>query len=509
MIGLIYLLLLTACDNRFSPPTKSVEPKPKPVKLSKLQQIQHDGVLHVVTRVSNTTYYPIAKGYAGLEYDLVMLFAKQLGVKVQFHTVKNANEALSKTGRSEFDLAAAGLVASGAREKNIRFSVSYHEVVKQVLYQSGNLPAPKAVMDLNAGILEVPNDRSTLDSLQNLKKTVAPQLAWTVNSELESNDLIDMLDKGLIDYTVADSTQVFLIQRFYPKLQIGFNISPPRQIAWGLPKSTDDSLYHAVNSFFYKIKQNKTLDQLLERYYGHVGSLDYVDGCKFYEHEQSRLPLYRPYFVRAATKEGLDWRLLAAIGYQESHWERGAISPTGVKGIMMLTNDTALQVGIQDRTDPIQSIKGGAIYFQQQLEKMPSRITEPDRTWFALAAYNIGYGHLEDARILTQQQGLNPDKWLDVKKSLPLLENEYWYMQTKYGYARGDEPVIYVENIRNYYDLLVWLTTEKVEKQRALQKANYSVKAQIKKLFQKLFNFLSDIEHSFHQSNATPSKAAH
>jgi membrane-bound lytic murein transglycosylase F len=503
MIGFIYLLSLTACDNRISPPTKPLENAPKSTRPSKLEQIKHDRILHVLTRNSNTTYYPIAKGYAGLEYDLVMLFAKQLGVKVQFHLAKNTAETLDKIAQSEYDLAAAGLMISNSRKSKIRYSVSYHEVVKQVLYRSGS-PEPKTAMDLNAGILEVAKDSSNIESLATLKKTVAPQLTWSVNPDLESNELIDLLDKGLIDYTVADSTQVFLIQRFYPKLQIAFDISSPRQIAWGLPKSTDNSLYDAVNSFFHKIKQDKTLDQLLERYYGHVDALNSVDECKFYQHQQSRLPLYKSYFISAANQQGLDWRLLAAIGYQESHWEHSAISPTGVRGIMMLTIDTALQVGIKDRTDPVQSIKGGALYFQQQLEKIPARITEPDRTWFALAAYNIGYGHLEDARILTQQQGRNPDKWLDVKQSLPLLENDAWFTQTKYGYARGEEPVIYVENIRSYYDLLVWLTTEKVEKKTALQNTNYSIKSQLKKLFQRFFNWLSDVKQQFEVQTASP-----
>jgi membrane-bound lytic murein transglycosylase F len=381
-----------------------------------------------------------------------------------------------------------------SREKNLRFTNSYHEVVEQVIYRSGT-PRPKTLMDLNSGILEVSKDSNHVDSLQTLKKTVAPQLTWLTNEELDSNSLISLLDQGLIDYTIADSTQALLIQRFYPKLQIAFDISTARQIAWALPKSEDNSLYDAINSFFKQIKQDKTLEQLLERYYGHVGSLDYVDKCKFYHHQQIRLPLYKSYFLNAAKQHGLDWRLLAAVGYQESHWQDSAISPTGVRGIMMLTNDTALQVGIKDRTDPIQSISGGAIYFQQQLKKIPQQIAEPDRTWFALAAYNVGYGHLEDARILTKQQGRNPDKWLDVKQTLPLLSDEYWFMQTKHGYARGDEPVIYVENVRNYYDLLVWLNTEKPQSPLH-KKPLFSVKQQIKKALEKVSDFFRQTQKS-------------
>ena len=173
-----------------------------------------------------------------------------------------------------------------------------------------------------------------------------------------------------------------------------------------------------------------------------------------------RLPNYRKYFQQAALEYGIDWRLLAAMGYQESHWNHLAISPTGVRGIMMLTKSTAGEVGINDRTDPEQSIAGGALYFHQRIKKIPSRILEPDRTWMALASYNVGYGHLEDARTLTKQLGNNQDKWIDVKNHLPLLSEEKWHVQTRYGYARGQEPVNYVENIRNYYDLLVWMTEE-------------------------------------------------
>jgi membrane-bound lytic murein transglycosylase F len=457
IISWLALLALSGCDFKNSPTVKVVA---KQSQLSTLAQIKHRGVLHVLTRTSATTYYANANSYAGLEYDLATLFAKQLGVKVQFHTAKTFPDILNKTALAQIDIAAAGLAITESRTKKVRFSVPYHEIVEQLLYRA-DTPRPQTLSDLNNGILEVADGSHHLDSLKNLRKTVAPQLTWLTNSEQDSDDLIALLNDGLIDYTVADSTQALLIQRFYPQLQIAFDISSPRQIGWALPKSADDSLYNAVNSFFKRIKQDNTLAQLLERYYGHVGALAYEDKCKFYQHQQQRLPLYKPYFIKAAQQQGLDWRLLAAIGYQESHWQDSAVSPTGVKGIMMLTNDTALQVGVNDRTNPIQSIKGGAIYFQQQLDKIPARISDPDRTWFALAAYNVGYGHLEDARVLTQQQGRNPDKWLDVKQSLPLLAQQYWFMQTKHGYARGDEPVVYVENIRNYYDLLIWLSAEK------------------------------------------------
>ena len=156
----------------------------------------------------------------------------------------------------------------------------------------------------------------------------------------------------------------------------------------------------------------------------------------------------------------MDWRLLAAVGYQESHWDPDAVSPTGVKGLMMLTQDAAKDIGIKDREDPQQSILGGAKYLASMHKRIPDRIPEPDRTWLALAAYNVGLGHLEDARMLTLKNKGDADKWVDVKKNLPLLTKEKWFKQTRYGYARGREPVRYVENVRTYYDILVWITDQ-------------------------------------------------
>ena len=340
----------------------------------------------------------------------------------------------------------------------MRFAPAYDEITEQIIYRSGRR-RPKNADDLAKGILEVVKGTSHINSLKKLQKKT-PALEWYVNDDLDTDGLLYLVNEGLIDYTVADSNQIKLIRRFYPKLNIAFNITEPRKLAWALSPSRDNSLYDEVVHFFADIKKDKTLDQLIERHYGHATSLNYVGLCKFREHKKKRLPLYQAYFEEAAKKYNFDWRLLAAIGYQESHWLKNARSPTGVRGIMMLTRGTARQMGIKNRNDPKQSIMGGARYFRHRIDKIPERIPEPDRTWMALAAYNVGYGHLEDARRLTQKLGGNPDKWIDVKKTLPLLSQKKWYKQTRHGYARGKEPVRYVENIRSHYELLVWLTGE-------------------------------------------------
>ena len=202
------------------------------------------------------------------------------------------------------------------------------------------------------------------------------------------------------------------------------------------------------------------LTRVHDRYYGHTKKYDYVGTRNFIRHYESRLPRYRTMFEEAGAAWGVDWRLLAAIGYQESHWRAQAVSPTGVRGIMMLTQATADYLGIDNREDPLASIVGGAQYFARQTERVADTVAEPDRTWMALAAYNVGFNHLKDARMIVESQGGDPDTWIDVRAALPLLAQRKWYSQLPYGYARGWEPVLYVNNIRAYYNILQWLTDQ-------------------------------------------------
>lgn len=226
------------------------------------------------------------------------------------------------------------------------------------------------------------------------------------------------------------------------------------------PLQKTEAIYFAASEFLDTVRNDDMLERYLKNEAAHPQRLDFANMHTFMLYILERLPKFRALFERLAAEYDLDWRLLAAIAYQESHWNPEAVSPTGVRGLMMLTRDTARYVGIANRTDPDQSAKGGAKYFKLVKKKIPQRIPEPDRTWLALASYNVGFGHLEDARILTQRLGDNPDSWQDVKKHLPLLSVQKWHSRTKHGYARGHEPVKYVQNIRNYFSILKLLTRE-------------------------------------------------
>ena len=421
-----------------------------------LEQIKQRGELRVVTRNSPSTFYLGADGPAGFEYDLASLFAAELGVNLNMFAADSFSQVLPTVRDGRADLAAAGLSITPVRKNAFWFGPPYMEITPQVVYRYGE-QRPRGPEDLAGNTLHVVDGSSHLEILSRLAQENT-ELEFVAQADVEAHELLHRVSQQELDFTIADSTDVALNQRYYPEIRVAFDLGEPEPLAWAFRRSDDDSLYRAAVAFLEKLRGTGGLAQIVERHYGHTDRFDYVGTRIFMRHIEQRLPAYRETFEEAAALSGADWRLLAAIGYQESHWDPEAVSPTGVRGIMMLTRNTARHVGIDNRLDPEKSILGGANYFQMVKDKIPERIQEPDRTWLALAAYNVGFGHLEDARILTEKQGGNPDRWIDVRERLPLLSQKKWYKQTKYGYARGHEPVIYVENIRSYYDTLVWLT---------------------------------------------------
>lgn len=175
---------------------------------------------------------------------------------------------------------------------------------------------------------------------------------------------------------------------------------------------------------------------------------------KFIDHTESRLPYYKRHFKKYSEKYKIPWTLIAAVAYQESKWDENATSHTGVKGLMQLTSKTAEYLGVEDREDPYQSIRGGAFYLRYLYDKTPNKLNSKQRWALALSAYNIGWGHLKDARDLARKLKKNPHNWNDFKTVLPKLENEKFYSKLTYGFARGNETVDFVDKVFNYYNVL-------------------------------------------------------
>jgi membrane-bound lytic murein transglycosylase F len=430
-----------------------------------IEQIKASGELHVITRNSGTTFYEGSEGLTGFEYDLVQLFAQDLGVEAYFIVPDRFDDLLPMIAQGEAHLAAAGLTITPERESEIRFGPPYQKITQQVIYRGGS-KRPRKIEDLLGQDLHVLSGSSHEEELLRLKIKY-PTLVWVSHSDLESAELLQLVENKEIEFTIADSNEFAVSRRFMPHIKVGFDLTPHQSLAWALAHAEDDSLFKAMEKFFMRIEKDGTLSQLIERHYGHIGRLNFVELRTFVRHFNNRLPKFRGFFKAAAQTTQIDWRLLAAIGYQESHWNPKAKSPTGVRGIMMLTLATAKHMKIKSRLDPEQSIIGGANYLRFIENRLPEKVSEPDRLWLTLAGYNVGFGHLEDARILTKELGDDPDKWADVKQHLPKLSLKKWYKDLKRGYARGYEAVNYVDNIRAYYELLKWQLKKTESKQRS------------------------------------------
>jgi membrane-bound lytic murein transglycosylase F len=430
--------LLLACTAKQEVPTVPTVPP-----------LQDKGELTVLLRNGATTFYVDSEGkYAGLDYDLVTLFAAQNGMKVKIEVAPRIAETPDRLSKHQAHLG-VGLIRGD--HHSIHYGPEYLQVQPVLVYRS-DAREPKDLNDLGDSILMAGSQY--VPTLQSLHVRY-PKLHWHEAQFQDTEDLVEKVANGLIDYAVADDYGVGVAQNYHPNADVAFDVGTPLSLGWAWSDNVPKDFASRVDTFFAGIKKDGTLAHLIDRYYGHATRLQTDDATAFLSKRLTDLPKYRHLFMDAAAAYGLDWRLLAALSYQESHWDRFATSAYGVRGLMMLTNDTADKLGVDDRLDPAESITGGAKYLDILKSELPPRIQEPDRSWLTLASYNIGTAHLEDARVLAQRLGKNPNNWTDLKTVIPLLRNFEYFSTLKYGFARGGETVVFVENVRSYYDILV------------------------------------------------------
>lgn len=438
------------------------------------QDVLNRGVIRVGTVFGNGIYYLGAEGPKGYEYELAKKYADSLGLELEIVASYSLKELFPMLERGEVDVLAAGLSVTDERLQKYRFTPSYADISQKLVFKQGQ-KWPRNFEQLS-GRLMVTENSSHAEHLKKISPEY-PNLKYIETDEFDSDELLAEVLAERIDYTIVDSHSLKINRRYYPEISVAFTVKKAEPIAWVVSKDGDDALFASLIEFFGQSHHDGTILTLDDKYYGHVKAFDYVDTRSFIRAIDSKLPQYKAMFEKYAGD--LDWRLLAAMSYQESHWDPKARSYTGVRGMMMLTLPTAKQMGVKSRLDPEESIRGGAKYLKRLISRIPARIPNPDRKWFALASYNIGWGHLEDARIITQRNGGDPDRWIDVKESLPLLQQSKYYKKTKYGYARGDEPVRYVENIRGYYDTLVYLDEKLADKQSRKEKVAQSIETKM------------------------------
>jgi membrane-bound lytic murein transglycosylase F len=400
------------------------------------ETIQSEGELVVVSRNSPTTYYLNKNGPTGFEYALTGLLAEELGVTLRIKTAFNLYDLFAQLSDREADIAAAGLTLTKGRAARYPHSIAYNQLTPQVVYVAGNF-RPRSVSDLTTMDIVVLAESSHVGTLHSLQKNEEPDLTWQEIDEADTMQLLELLKLGQAD--------------------VAIDLYEEQDMVWYLAPDTDNThLITFINNFLERLNSDGTMARLREEHFGHTDGVSRISAHVFTQNMRQTLPLYRMLIRQVATEYQMDWHLLAAMAYQESRWDPKATSPTGVRGMMMLTKSTALELGVDNRLDVTQSLRGGARYLKDLKRRLPKRLKEPDRTWMALAAYNIGLGHLEDARVITQRQGGNPDLWQDVMQKLPLLQESKYYDKTRHGYARGNEAVTLVQNIRHYYSILVW-----------------------------------------------------
>jgi len=411
------------------------------------------GELVVISRAAPTTRFVGPDGtYSGFEQDMLDLFAKETNLRLRVIERSRFSEIIPAVSQRVAHLAAAGLSVTEERAKKIDFGPSYMNVRKTVAYNTGQR-RPRGLEQLigkRGGVLHGTSSAARIRA--EAKKL--PGLEWDEIHAADVDQILDKLSAGELDYVVSDSHVLELARNFYPNVSIAFAFGEPESIAWAFPKDAEPELVAQVGTFFETIERDGTLRILIDRYFGHVKRLGHWDIVAFLTRRETVLPRYAPMFKEAQELTGVDWRLLAALGFQESHWRPLATSPTGVRGLMMLTSATADDMGVSNRLDPHEAILAAGRYFQSIKERLPIGIREPDRTWMALASYNVGLGHVEDARILAQRHKLDPNLWINVRKILPLIARSEYYEGLKYGFARGGEAVVLTENVRNYYDIL-------------------------------------------------------
>lgn len=419
-----------------------------------MQRIQEQGELVVVTLPSPTSFYEDQHGATGFDFHLAKGFANHMGVSLRVIPVNTLDEVYGMVSNGKAHMAAAHLAPTRERRQQVRYSMAYQQVSEKLIYRLGDTRPVDAEALTGKRIVVQKGGRH-----EYLLKALNNQHTFHLESiDASAEKLLTLVDEGHFDYTLVNANAYAIHRGLFPDLARAFNLNESG-LAWAFPAQADQSLYQEAQRYLLRVTGDGTIAALEERFFGHAAHFNYYAARSFMRHLDSRLPTYIDTFREAATKQDFDWRLVAAMGYQESMWDPDAVSPTGVRGLMMLTLNTAAEMGISDRTDPIQSIRAGTAYLRKLYNRVPDRIAEQDRLWMAVAAYNVGFGHLEDARILTQRQGGNPDDWDDVRERLPLLRNPEYYRDTRHGYARGGaQAVIYVRHIRRYYDTLVWAT---------------------------------------------------
>jgi len=420
---------------------------------SELTPVEAGQELVVVTRNTPTTYFFDGDRPSGFDYSLVKRFAQQHGMTLRIKVAFSLPELFDMLEQGEAHIAAAGLSKSLERDTRFHASLPYLHQKPLVVYKSGSL-RPQTLEEMTGRDLIVVAGSAHIESLKALQSQM-PDLSWREIHAADSLELMQLVTDGKAELAIVDSIEFSIQQRLFPRIVAALELGESAPVVWYLPRTPAGAETQLlVDDFIEAAHASGDIAQLERLHFGRFMHASRLGSLVFQRKVRDALPAWQPLIETVAEEYQMDWTLLAAIAYQESHWDPEARSRTGVRGMMMLTQATANELGIADRTDAAESLRGGARFLKDLQRRLPSDINEPDRTSMALAAYTIGMGHLEDARVITERAGGNPHLWPDVRAHLPELQNPSVFTSTKYGFAEGGQAVTYVDNIRHYEGIL-------------------------------------------------------
>lgn len=464
----LVIFLIFSCSNKLPKGNEKIQGS----LLSKtfkrdLKQIQNSGVLKAITTYSPTGYFLYRGQTLGFEYEMLNRFASKLGVRLEIVLASDVDSLIPMLIQGKGDIISTGYTITAERKRQINFTNPYL-VTHQTLIQKKPSNWRKLtldnikkriitdVVDLIGDTVSVRKKTSFYDQLVNLSQTLGDTIYINIlPGYFTVEETIKMVNDGDIKYTIADNNIASIHKSYYPDLDVETPVSLSQRIAWAVRKNSPD-LLEELNNGLNNYKNSTEYNVIYNKYFKNRRKFNKIISSEFYTETTGKISKYDDLVKKYASDHGWDWRLVKSIIYQESMFDPNNKSWTGAEGLMQIMPATALELGIDDVTDPDQNLKGGLKYLKNMYDYWSSIPDSIQRIKFALASFNCGYGHVIDAKSLTKKYKKDTLNWDNgVDEFILKLSKPKYYLDpvVRSGYVRGSEPYNYVNEIFNRYEL--------------------------------------------------------
>lgn len=432
----------------------------------RIEEIRKRGKLIAVTDYSATDYFIYRGEPMGFQYEKLKIFADHLGVELEIRVAKSMEEAFHSLESGEVDLLAMGLTVTGEKPDKIEFTEPILQT-RQMLVQRkpANWRKMRTWDDMEEALIKNPLDLAGKTvhvcagspyalRLHNLSEEIGAPIHIVETPEMEIEQLVEAIDKGQIDYTICGEHMANFFERIYPDIDITTPISFPQNLAWAV-REDSDSLRTVINRWLKNFNQTATARHLQDKYYNSPRTV-FMAKSEHVTFNGGKISRYDEVMRELSRKYDFDWRLLAALVYQESQFHPGVKSWAGAFGLMQFMPATAALFGVDSTSSELEQLEAGIQYLKVLDNELAEDIKDPDeRIKFILAAYNVGIAHVFDARRLAEKNGKNPNIWKDnvdyfiLNKSNPQYYND---SVVRYGYARGEEAYNFVLEVLDRFE---------------------------------------------------------